>query len=54
MVDGEGALEPVGGDVPGRPVPADVVDQQMDSRKGLSYLLSQVSYFRFARRVCDE
>ena len=54
MVEGEGAFEPVCGDVPGVPVPADVVDQHMDPRKALQYLLSQLSYFRPGGQVCDE
>ena len=41
MVDREGVLEPVGGDVAGIPVAADVVDQDVDPRKALAYLPSQ-------------
>ena len=54
MVEGKGAFEPVCGDVPGVEVPADVVDQHMDPRKALQYLLSQLSYLRLGGQVCDE
>src|ERR1039458_7467551 len=46
MVEGEGALEPVSGDVPGVPVPADVVDQNIDPGQALEYLVSQQSHLR--------
>src|SRR5512133_2688840 len=54
MVEGEGAFEPVCGDVPGVEVSADVVDQHMDPRKALQYFLSQLSYLRLGGQVCDE
>ena len=54
MVEGEGAFKPVCGDVPGVEVPTDVVDQYMDPRKALQYLLSQPSYFRLGGQVRDE
>jgi hypothetical protein len=54
MIDGEGSLQPVGGGVPGVPVPADVVDQHIDPRKGLEYLLGQPSYLCLGGQVGDE
>jgi len=54
MVEGEGAFEPVCGDVPGVEVPADVVDQHMNPRKGLQQLLRHVSYVGLGGQVCDE
>src|SRR5438552_10644693 len=41
MVESEGTLQPVSGDVPRVPVTADVVDQHMYPREGLEYLISQ-------------
>ena len=35
MVEGDGALQPAGGDMAGVPVPLDVVDQHLDPRKAL-------------------
>ncbi len=40
MVEGERALEPVRGDVPGVPVAPDVVHQHVDPGKALEYLVS--------------
>ena len=39
VVEREGALEAVGGDVPGVPVPADVVDQHVDPGRPCEHLL---------------
>ena len=46
VVEGEGALQTVGGDVPGVPEPADVVDQHVDPREALQDLGGH-------RRTCD-
>src|SRR4029450_12111154 len=54
MVEGEGAFEPVCGDVPSVEVAADVVDQHMDPREALQHFLSQLSYLRLGGQVCDE
>src|SRR6266540_1538634 len=54
MVEGEGALEPVSGDVPGVPVPPDVVDQHIDPGEALEYLVSQPPHLRLAGQVRDE
>jgi hypothetical protein len=54
MVEREGALEPVSGDVPGVPVPPDVVDQHIDPGKALEYLLSQPPHLRLGGQVGDE
>src|SRR5512133_2101810 len=54
MVEGEGAFEPVCGDVPGVEVSADIVDQHMDPREALQYFLSQLLYLRLGGQVCDE
>jgi hypothetical protein len=40
--------------VPGVPVPADVVDQHIDPRQGLEYLLGQPSYLCLGGQVGDE
>src|SRR5215208_568034 len=54
MINGEGSLQPVGGGVPGIPVPADVIDQHIDPRQGLEYLLGQPSYLCLGGQVGDE
>ena len=54
MVEGEGAFESVYGDVAGIPVPADIVDQHIDPRKAVQYLLGQPPYFRLGGQVRDE
>jgi hypothetical protein len=54
MVEGEGALKPVSGDVPGVPVPSDVVDQHVDPGKPLEYLVSQPPHLRLGGQVRDE
>src|ERR1022692_4537566 len=54
MVEGKGALEPVSGDVPGVPVPTDVVDQYIDPGKAPEYLVSQSAHLRLAGQVRDE
>jgi hypothetical protein len=54
MVEGEGVLEPVSGDVPGVPVPPDVVDQHIDPGEALEYLLSQPAHLRLGGQVRDE
>ena len=54
MIDGEGVLEPVGGEMSGVPVPADVVDQHIDPRKPLQRLLRQPAHLGLGRQVGDE
>ena len=54
MVEREGALEPVSGDVPGVPVPADVVDQHIDPGKVLEHLAGQPPHLRLGGQVRDE
>jgi len=54
MVDSEGALEPVGGDMPGVPVPADVIDQYIDPGQALQYLAGQPPHLRLGGQVRDE
>ena len=54
MVEGEGALEPVGGDVPGVPVAADVVDQHVEPGQALEYLGGQPAHLRLGGEVGDE
>ena len=54
MVEGEGVLEPVGGDVPGVPVAADVVDQHIDPGEALEHLGSQPPHLRLGGEVRDE
>ena len=54
MVEGEGALEAVSGDVPRVPVPADVVDQHINPGKGLEHLGSKPSHLHLGGKVGDE
>jgi hypothetical protein len=54
MIDGEGALEPVGGEMSVVPVPADVVDEHIDPRKPLQRLLRQPAHLGLRRQVGDE
>ena len=54
VVEGEGALEPVGGEVPGVPVPPDVVDQHVDPRQALEHLVGQPAHLGLRRQVRDE
>jgi hypothetical protein len=54
MVDREGAFEPVRGDVPGVPVPADIVDQHIDPGEALQHLPSQPPHLRLGRQIRDE
>ena len=46
MVQGEGALEPVRGDVTGIPVSPGVVDQHIDPGKALQHLAGQPPHLR--------
>ena len=54
MVEGEGALEPVSGDMPGVPVPPGVVNQHIDPGKALERLVSQPPHLRLGGQVRDE
>ena len=54
MVEREGVLEPVSGDVSGVPEAPDVVDQHIDPGKALEYLVGQPSHFRLGGQVRDE
>ena len=54
MVEREGALEPVGSDLAGVPVPPDVVDQNIDPGTALEYLLSQPPHLRLGGQVRNE
>ena len=54
MVDGEGALEPVRGDIPGVPVPPGVVEEHIDPGKALEYFARQPPHLRLGGQVSDE
>jgi hypothetical protein len=54
VVNGEGAFEAVGGDMPGVPVPAHVVDQHIDSGKALKYLVGQPPHLSLDGQVSDQ
>lgn len=54
MVEREGVLESVGGDVPMRPRPADVVDQHIQSRVRLEDLGGQSAHLGLGGHVRDE
>ncbi len=54
MVEGEGVLESVGGDAPGLPVAADVVDEHVDPGEALEHFAGQSSYLRLCGEVRDE
>src|SRR5688500_4438798 len=54
MVEGEGVLEPVGSDVPGIPVAADVVDQHIEPGNAPEHLGSQPPHLRLGGEVRDE
>jgi len=54
VVEGEGALEPVSGDVPGVPVAAGVVDEHVNPRQALEDLTGQSPYLGLGGQVCDE
>ncbi len=44
MVEGEGALEAVGGDVAGGPEAADVVDQHVEARVRVEHLCREAAH----------
>jgi hypothetical protein len=54
VVEGEGAFEAVGGDMPSVPVPAHVVDQHIDAGKPLKYLVSELPHLCLDGQVGDE
>ena len=54
VVNGEGAFEAVGGDMPGVPVPPDVVDQHIDSGKALKHLVGELPHLSLGGQVGDE
>jgi hypothetical protein len=54
MVEGEGALQPIGGEVSGIPEAASVVDQHIDSGKALEDLVGQPPHLRLVRQVGHE
>ena len=54
MVDGEGALQPVGGDPAGGPEPAHVVDEHVQARVRVQNLAGQPSYLRLGGHVGGE
>ena len=54
MVDGEGALQPVGGEVPGGPEPAHVVDQHIQPRVGAADRDGESAYLGLAGHVGGE
>ena len=54
MVQGERALQPVGGDVPRVPVPTDVVHQHIELGQAVEDLVGQSPHLRLRRQVRDE
>ena len=54
MVDGEGPLEPVSGEVAGVPVPADVVDQHIDAWEPLEHFVGQSAHIGLGGVVGEE
>ena len=54
MVQRERALETVGRDLPGRPEPADIVDQHIDRGQPVQDLRGHSAYLRLAGQVRDE
>jgi len=54
MVECERSLQAVRSDVPGIPVPADVVDQHIDAGQASKYLVSQPPDLRLGGQVRDE
>jgi len=54
MVEGEGVLETVSGDVSGVPVAADVVDQHVNPVKRREYLVGKPPYLGLGGQVSDE
>ena len=54
MVEGEGVLQPVCCDVPGVPVPPDVVDQHVEPGKDADDLLGQLPDLRLGGQISHE
>jgi len=54
MVDRKGASQPVGGDVPSVPVPADIVDQHIDPSKALNHLAGKSAHLGLRGQVSNE
>ena len=54
MIQREGTLQTVSGDVPVSPEPADVVDQHVQTRIGASHLGSQTAHLRLDGHVGDK
>src|SRR5438105_11506296 len=54
MIESEGALESVSGDVPSVPVAPNVVYQHVDRGKDLKDLIRQPTHVRLGRQVRDE
>jgi hypothetical protein len=54
VVEGEGVLESVGGDMPGVPVPAGVVDQHVDPGEAAEYLVGQAPHLGLGGQVGHE
>jgi hypothetical protein len=54
VVEGEGALQPIGGDVAGVPVPPDIVDQHIDPGAALEDLGGQPPHLHLGGEVGHE
>src|ERR671939_82834 len=54
MIEGEGALDPVSGDVPRIPVAADIVDQHINPGQAVEYVVCQPPDLRLGGQVRDK